>query len=90
LRTHSAPPRTLLGRDSGFSVRDASGGLIPEAVKHAKREALKLSNRLIAGARLSEDTPKPVTLGELVALFRRWRVETEGELTVASVRSCRP
>ncbi len=75
----------------GFPVRDAAGTLIAEAVEQAKQEAVKLSNRLIGGARPSESAPKPVTLGELADLFRRdvqptqreeWRAETERELTL--------
>jgi integrase len=60
-------------RSLGFPVRDADGKLIQENVKQAKREAVQLSNRLIAG----ESPRGRVTLGELFELFRREVVDRQ-------------
>jgi integrase len=78
-------------RSLRFTIRDAAGALIEEHTKRAESEADELSNRLRRGAVPGDEAPKPVTLGELVALFRRdvlpmqgeeWRTEAERELAL--------
>jgi hypothetical protein len=51
----------------GFRVRDANGCLIPEAVAKARKEALRLSNRLIEGERPSSE----LALREEVTLYKQ-------------------
>ena len=79
-------------RSLRFGVRDADNALIEEHTKRAEAEADKLSDQLRRGALPAEpEPPKPVTFGELVALFRRdvlpgqdaeWRAESERELAL--------
>jgi integrase len=66
--------RTIGGRrwrSLKFKVRDVDGQLIPDAVSRAKEAALDLSTHLIRG---ESDRNEEVTLGELIALFKRDRV----------------
>lgn len=78
-------------RSLKFAVRDAAGELIDEHTERAEEEADALSTRLRRGAVPGDEAPQPVTLGELVALFRRdvlptqgeeWRAEAERELAL--------
>lgn len=72
-------------RSLGFSVRDASGKVLPETEARAKKEASEASNKILQGESLSATT----TFRELLRLFRReemldmtgrYREETDREL----------
>ncbi len=69
--------RQYRARSLGFTVRDAHGVLVDDAVAKAKRLAAELSNHLLQGDRPAElvieraDAPAPVTLGDVARRFER-------------------